>query len=568
MRMPKNELKHLAKLECPVEVKPSKGKKVSDMDIMIASKRLREHLGVKEETTCAKCQQKNACPFRDQTASQVRPRVINGVVKKEASIRDLQNVLLGVYQRSMLQNQSLKQIEEDVTIENNPENSKQITIQQKPKLNDFDFTTYNSASIILSSLDYIYTDLVENNGLQFKIFMNDMLSEGKKFNLTPDENSTALAKRSENSLQKPDKNNELAEVETLMNQLELTKNRKEKRVLLAKFNQKQELIWGDKQSIKAIQVHGNKSMQRTNDPAVDLNKVYNKHTHSFVDKEVFQEALQRDTRNPNNPDRSQKKLTQTLSTKQRLSSINVYEKTQLFEKKVNVENELKRQQVRELAFARTQFIENNQPAFEAIAEGKRVAAYFESEDQAISFVRELYEQKQQKIESYGFQEIDEKSKLTIGAGQHSVIPGREELSKMLLEGNTKNKMLNQDQSQPNLLADMGIKVLELEGDIHQEVERLERVQVNDANSKDPEQNFFITKAKPIDNTPEKAQANQKKKIIKVTVNDRYIAENYYKTSDMDELLYEKDGTISKMRQFDYKIHRFKPSKPQKEQSQQ
>jgi len=37
-----------------------------------------------------------------------------------------------------------------------------------------------------------------------------------------------------------------------------------------------------------------------------------------------------------------------------------------------------------------------------------------------------------------------------------------------------------------------------------------------------------------------AQANQKKHIIKVTVDDRYIAENYY-SNQMGELLYEKDG---------------------------
>ena len=42
----------------------------------------------------------------------------------------------------------------------------------------------------------------------------------------------------------------------------------------------------------------------------------------------------------------------------------------------------------------------------------------------------------------------------------------------------------------------------------------------------------------------------------IAVDDRYIAENYY-NNQMDEVLYEKDGTISKMKQFDYKIHKFK-----------
>ena len=38
-----------------------------------------------------------------------------------------------------------------------------------------------------------------------------------------------------------------------------------------------------------------------------------------------------------------------------------------------------------------------------------------------------------------------------------------------------------------------------------------------------------------------------------------MAENYYQNS-MDEVMYEKDGTISKMRQFAYKVHKYKPGK--------
>lgn len=70
-------------------------------------------------------------------------------------------------------------------------------------------------------------------------------------------------------------------------------------------------------------------------------------------------------------------------------------------------------------------------------------------------------------------------------------------------------------------------------------EKLERKEVTYE-----KEEFVISKAKPIDNTPEKAQANQKRKLIKV--DDRYIAENYYQNS-MDELMYEKDGSISKMK---------------------
>jgi len=67
---------------------------------------------------------------------------------------------------------------------------------------------------------------------------------------------------------------------------------------------------------------------------------------------------------------------------------------------------------------------------------------------------------------------------------------------------------------------------------------------------------MISKAATIDNRPEKAQFNQRRKILKNAINDRYVAENYYKSGDTDEILFERDGTISKMRQFDYKIHKF------------
>ena len=68
--------------------------------------------------------------------------------------------------------------------------------------------------------------------------------------------------------------------------------------------------------------------------------------------------------------------------------------------------------------------------------------------------------------------------------------------------------------------------------------------------------FVLSKAVPIDNRPEKAQANQKAQILKRTINDRYVADNYYQSANMDDVLFEKDGLISRMKQFDYKVHKF------------
>ena len=70
-------------------------------------------------------------------------------------------------------------------------------------------------------------------------------------------------------------------------------------------------------------------------------------------------------------------------------------------------------------------------------------------------------------------------------------------------------------------------------------------------------NFLITKAVNIDNLAEVAQKRQKSKLLKgILTDDKYIAENYYKGySDNDSILHERDGLISKMKQFDYRVHK-------------
>lgn len=64
-------------------------------------------------------------------------------------------------------------------------------------------------------------------------------------------------------------------------------------------------------------------------------------TKSWVSEKDFIVASQPDLRNPNIPltAKNQKKITQVLSKNQKLASINQYEKTQMFEKKVNFGHE-------------------------------------------------------------------------------------------------------------------------------------------------------------------------------------------------------------------------------------
>ena len=54
-RMPKNELKHLARLECPT----------MDHTVVSSMKALREFSNAKEHQTCSRCSKKDSCRFKD-----------------------------------------------------------------------------------------------------------------------------------------------------------------------------------------------------------------------------------------------------------------------------------------------------------------------------------------------------------------------------------------------------------------------------------------------------------------------------------------------------------------------
>ena len=238
-----------------------------------------------------------------------------------------------------------------------------------------------------------------------------------------------------------------------MSKLQKARNRKEKRRLLAEFNQQQELVWGQAKSIAAIENSQSLTAQNLKKNAQEAGegKVYNEATHSYIDKSLHEEIMKKETRSANPDASNQKKLTQILSKNQKLHSVNVYSKTQKFEYKVNLENEKQRQLFREHMAQRNQLIEENQHIIEAIEEGKRVRAYFETDDQARQFVAKLADLKEQEKRGYHFEEIDKASKMTREA--HPVIASRNDLSRAIVGGAALNKMMigQNMQEQNNLL---------------------------------------------------------------------------------------------------------------------
>jgi len=66
----------------------------------------------------------------------------------------------------------------------------------------------------------------------------------------------------------------------------------------------------------------------------------------------------------------------------------------------------------------------NETTLQAIQEGKRVAVYFDTEEQAQKFIQVVKEQKDSELEYLGFDEIDKKSIMLHES--HPVIPSQEE----------------------------------------------------------------------------------------------------------------------------------------------
>ena len=67
--------------------------------------------------------------------------------------------------------------------------------------------------------------------------------------------------------------------------------------------------------------------------------------------------------------------------------------------------------------------------------------------------------------------------------------------------------------------------------------------------------FVMSKATPLSHSNEKSSAKQRSKILNASLNDMYVAENYYKGISDESILFERDGVISRLKQFDYKTHK-------------
>lgn len=96
----------------------------------------------------------------------------------------------------------------------------------------------------MSNLETIFTDLIDNGGIQYKMLLNDIMSERKELALrggTFDPSSIDIFEKnpSKDLPAKVDsKELSMNDVESLISKMEAARNRKEKRRLLAEYNQR------------------------------------------------------------------------------------------------------------------------------------------------------------------------------------------------------------------------------------------------------------------------------------------------------------------------------------------
>ena len=112
-------------MSCPIDDN-TKDKK----PIITASKALRQQFfGIKEEKVCSKCPFVGTCSHKNKPAS-----------SPEASLQDVTTLLAALY----------------------------FSESERP------MTVYNSATVLLKSVEDIMADLCDNNGLEFKLFMAEL----------------------------------------------------------------------------------------------------------------------------------------------------------------------------------------------------------------------------------------------------------------------------------------------------------------------------------------------------------------------------------------------------------
>ena len=126
----------------------------------------------------------------------------------QPKIEDVQIMLNGIYENS-----GIKSNEEELMV---------IEVESKVqnKMDRYEFADYNAASMVLGALEMIYNDMIEGNGIQYKMLLNDMLAEKQALmNVQGLSSSLTTNNRTTTELATRERKGDLDDIENLMVQI-------------------------------------------------------------------------------------------------------------------------------------------------------------------------------------------------------------------------------------------------------------------------------------------------------------------------------------------------------------
>lgn len=238
-KFPMADLKAISRLECNIDNIPEEDKE----KVIESSKSLRLLMKVNEKMTCFNCTKKDQCKFFEQL-----PRGADKNDRNSASIRDLQSVLHGMYTSTLPykldsanknlhlfpESNQISPIDEDPDFSSS--NPSSASFDYKKVVRRISNKDWNHANILMELMNETYEDLLYNNGIVLKTLINSYI-EAKK-----EEETTELLDKEEKSEREKIANDPYVK---LLRELKICTNRKDRRKLLARFNQTVGFGWGE-----------------------------------------------------------------------------------------------------------------------------------------------------------------------------------------------------------------------------------------------------------------------------------------------------------------------------------
>lgn len=282
---PQKDMGSILKIECPtIFSSEEENFNKKNKEIIMISKKLRRAFKIDEKKTCFSCSKKGICGFFEKEYKSSNESNENNDSKdSKDSINNIYDIyiselhfyihILHLITISSISSSSSTSLSDTININLNHNNelkidntNSQLEISYENLINKFSFnkipseTTFQSAKIITENIYYLLDDIINQNGVYIKTLENEYIS---KRNIYKPENTIKIKEKSEektnNNSQEFDESilidNDPRKVLKLFN---TSKNRKEKKILLAKFQKAMSNVniqWGKYEKIDKLKAN-------------------------------------------------------------------------------------------------------------------------------------------------------------------------------------------------------------------------------------------------------------------------------------------------------------------------